>query len=240
MALAKVRLMSTETDDRRRRRTERRRDVMRTVVVDAVIDLLLQSGNRAMTMDEIADAADVSTASLYQYFPGKANLMAAVADRVVSTDAEYLNRAFDPRKAPLDELTAIGEAYLEFGLEHPGHFQLVAHPAAFAHLTERQAFRMTRSVSEFIDRVADVIRRGQDPSLPDGERFPAGDLDPRTTAEALHAAWNGLLWLSVRDDRLQRTGDQLRALAEVAARIVRRGLLSDAEDTTPAARSTTR
>jgi hypothetical protein len=99
---------------------------------------------------------------------------------------------------------------------------------------------MTRSVSEFIDRVADVIRRGQDPSLPAGERFPAGDLEPRATAEALHAAWNGLLWLSVRDDRLERTGDQLRALAQVATKIVRRGLLSDADDATTTARPTAR
>jgi len=224
---------AANSTDKAERRSQRRNEVMRTMIIDAALELVLGDAKREITMEEIADSAAVSTASLYNYFPGKKKeLYKALVHRVLTTDAAYMAWAFDYRKTPVEELNAIGHAYLKFGLENPGYFRLIAQPNTIVGLDSRQVGRLARSVSHFLDRVAEVIKRGQSHNLPDGARFADTDLDPRKVAEALHGAWNGVLGLSLRDDVLARKGDDLQELARIATTIVSRGLVS-APDQTP-------
>jgi len=217
---------SSTSADKAQRRSQRRNEVMRTMIIDAAVELLLGTEKTEITMEEIADSAAVSTASLYKYFPGKkTELFKALADRVIKTDARFTTQAFDDRKSPIDELIGIGHAYLRFGLEYPGYFRLIAQPSTIAGLDDRQLGRLARAVSHFLDRVAAVIRRGQRPDLPPTERII--EADPRAIAEVLHGAWNGVLELSLRDDDdvLARKKEELNALATLATAIVRRGLV---------------
>jgi len=207
---------------------------MRTVIVDATLGLLLGDDKREITMEDIAEAAAVSTASLYNYFPGKKNeLYKALVKRVLTTDAAYMARAFDLRKTPVEELNAVGEAYLRFGLENPGYFRLIAHPNTIVGLDDRQVERLARSVLRFLRRIAEIVERGQSPDLPDGIRLADTSLDPLKVAEVLHGAWNGVLGLSLRDDALARRGDELRELARIATTIVSRGLVSPGTSSEP-------
>ena len=220
-------------EDKAQRRNQLRREVMRTVIVDAALELLL-AGDREITMEEIADSAAVSTASLYNYFPGKKQeLYKALVHRVLTTDAAYMARAFDPRKTPVEELNALGEAYLKFGLEHPGYFRLIAQPNTIVGLDERQVERLARSVRRFLHRVAEIVERGQSEELPDGVRLPDTGLDAFKVAEVLHSTWNGVLGLSLRDDALGHAGDDLRELAQIATTIISRGLVSPPDSTQP-------
>jgi AcrR family transcriptional regulator len=218
--------MSDRTPSLRKRehRSKRVKDIRRDIIIDDALVLLLRDGRRAMTMEEIAKYTELSIGSLYKYFPnGRVELYDKLVDRLVTTDA--LDRAFDPDKTPIEELAGIGQAYLDFGLSHPGYFQLVAQPKVFGPLSDAQAERVAARVSKLIDRVAAVIERGQSPDLPDGERFAEG-LDARNTAEVLHGAWNGLLGLSVRGDALERNGDELTEFARLLTQIVRNGMVS--------------
>jgi len=200
---------------------------MRAAIVDVTLELLLGDDNHEITMEEIAEAAAVSTASLYNYFPGKKNeLYTELVHRVLTTDAAYMAWAFDSRKTPVEELNAVGEAYLRFGLENPGYFRLIAQPNTIVGLDDRQVERLSRSVLRFLRRVAEIIERGQSPDLPDGVRLPDTSLDPMKVAEVLHGTWNGVLGLSLRNDALGRQGADLRELARIATTIVSRGLVS--------------
>lgn len=215
----------TNPTDKRRRRTEQRQE-KRAEIIEATKDLLLRYGNRATTMDEIANEAGVATASLYRYFPyGKDELYEELIESVLALNEEALDPALDSEEAPVDALIEVGMAYLGFALKHPGAFQFVATPKVFGQLTDEQVKRIAFRVGRLVDRVAELIKRGQSSDLPEEQRI-AEDLDPREAAEFLHGAWNGLLGLSVRDDELERRGEGLLQLAAVGTGIVQYGMMS--------------
>jgi len=212
--------------DKRTVRKEARTKALREDVIKAAMELLARSAEPAMTMEEIADQAELSTATLYKVFPGKRHeINAKLIEHALKVDKEHLDEAFGMHESPVDELTAVGSAYLNFGLEYPGYFQVVAQPANFGFDLE-QARLLEERVNELVDRVADVVRRGQSHGAPGGPLFPDAKLDAGDIAQVLHGAWNGLIALSLRSDALQRDGTQLNKLAVVATTIVRRGLLS--------------
>lgn len=56
-------------------RRERKRMQTRRSLYDAAVELFLEKGYEATTMDEIAELADTSRATAYNYFPRKSNFL---------------------------------------------------------------------------------------------------------------------------------------------------------------------
>jgi AcrR family transcriptional regulator len=78
------------------RRARKRRET-RDRIADAAMKLFLDRGYEATTMDEVADAADVSRRSLFDYFPTKEDVLFARQDDFVIALGDEL------RKRPRDE-----------------------------------------------------------------------------------------------------------------------------------------
>ena len=58
-------------------RTERKKLETRQKIIDAAMELIRTQGFDAVTMEQIADAADVAKGTLYNYFPAKEAILAA-------------------------------------------------------------------------------------------------------------------------------------------------------------------
>jgi AcrR family transcriptional regulator len=58
----------------RKRRGRPRSEKAREAILDAAIELLLEEGVGEVTMDEVADRADVSKATIYRWWPSKETL----------------------------------------------------------------------------------------------------------------------------------------------------------------------
>lgn len=94
-------------------RAEKKRQV-REDILDAARELIEQRGYDNATMREIAGAARVSYQTLYNYFPTKAAILAAVLDDVIAQTAasiEALIDSYDGRL--LETLNAINRARLD-------------------------------------------------------------------------------------------------------------------------------
>jgi AcrR family transcriptional regulator len=77
------------------RRARKRRET-RDRIADAAIQLFLDRGYEATTLDDIADAADVSRRSLFDYFPTKEDvLFARQDDFIVALTGELAKRPAD-------------------------------------------------------------------------------------------------------------------------------------------------
>jgi len=74
----------TESLTPRKKPTQRRSRVTIDTIFEAAIQVLLANGLDKITTIQIADRAGVSIGSLYQYFPNKNALLAAVVKRHVS------------------------------------------------------------------------------------------------------------------------------------------------------------
>ena len=84
-------------------------------VLDAVLKILKRSGIAGVTTNHIAAVAGVSIGSVYQYFPDKRAIFAALHDHHVGEMARLVERTLvDHAAAPLDELVrALVEALIE-------------------------------------------------------------------------------------------------------------------------------
>jgi AcrR family transcriptional regulator len=86
----------------RRRPRQARAQVTVDAIVQATARVLVLEGYDRASTNRIALAAGVSIGSLYQYFPSKEALVAAVADAHVARMVATLTRAFD--RAPASDL----------------------------------------------------------------------------------------------------------------------------------------
>jgi AcrR family transcriptional regulator len=156
---------------------ERRRQETADHLVDAVLDLMAESGIDALTMEAVADRAGVSLRTVYRYFPDRTSLLVAALARhnesvpfVSPTSPEEIGAAYGEVIARFDETPAIVQAVL--------------------------AARVAGSVRW--DARAQRIREIEQALAPVCDRLPAEEA-ARATAVIVYLA-NALAWLSLRDE----------------------------------------
>ena len=174
-----------------------------------------------MTVEEIAERAGAAVGSIYNTFGSKAGLHAAVVQRALDVDREFMDLAYTADRDPVAQLYAAAEQYLGFALRHPEYFRMLAFPAEPGHYAAGRelAERLADSVAAQNDRMVDALRRG----IADGVLRP---VDPGQVATVLWAAWNGIVSLAWRPDRLRHDEAELRALLRSATDVIAHGLLA--------------
>jgi AcrR family transcriptional regulator len=113
------------------RRTVTRLDpaVRRTQIVESAARLFEHRDPLEVPFEEIADAAGVSRALVYNYFGDRGGLLAAVYLYHFDAVQAVVDEAVDPAAPREDQIRASVKAYLTFAAEHPGAWRLlhVAH-----------------------------------------------------------------------------------------------------------------
>jgi len=173
-----------------------------------------------VTVEEIADRAGVAIGSIYNHFGSKAGLQAAVVEHALDTDRHYMDRAYTAGRSPVEQIYAAAEQYLDFYLDHPEYFRMLAFPNEPGQYQAGQELseRLVRAVDEQNSRLVDALRQG----IETGALRP---VDPEEVATILWSAWNGIISLAWRPDTLRRPEPELRALLATATDIVATGLL---------------
>lgn len=96
---------------------------LREAMLQATVALIEERGPLAFTMAEAARLAGVSAAAPYRHFKGREDLLEEVARQGFLEFADRLEAAFDEgRPRPLTAFLRVGEAYLDFARERPGHY----------------------------------------------------------------------------------------------------------------------
>jgi len=197
-------------------RTTRRAAATRAAIVDAAEELLASGGPDAVTLEGIAERADVAVQTVYNRVGGRAAVLIAVAERALEDNRTYMDDAYAAPGTPVERIRAASVAYVRFAAERPHQFRLLAEPPDEPAALERVAALVDEQNAKLAAALADGVADG---SL-------AADLDPGTTATALWAAMNGVLGLSWRADRLRADASQLTELVAAVERVVLRGLLA--------------
>jgi len=92
---------------RRRQPTQERARETVSAILDAVIRMLRRGGSRAVTTNRIAEAAGVSIGSVYQYFPGKHAIFAALHERhIQQVDRALQQKIRESAGEPIEHLVA--------------------------------------------------------------------------------------------------------------------------------------
>ena len=104
--------------ERRVEEKERRR----AEIIDAAEQLYAEKGWDSVTMDQVAKRARLSRALLYVYFRDKEELLFGIGERAMQLLSERFEAAVARHALGLDQVEAIGRAYMAFAVEFPHYF----------------------------------------------------------------------------------------------------------------------
>lgn len=140
---------------RRAPRQERSRDTVK-VVLDAVERVVKREGVDALTTNRIADAAGVSIGSVYQYFPDKRSIFAALHQRHVEQVSQVIERTVAEHPATsLEKFTcALVKALMDLHDLEPGLHEIISEVVP----ESAQGFR--RALQATFERVISPLEQG--------------------------------------------------------------------------------
>ncbi len=175
--------------ERRQEEKERRR----SEILDAAEAVCSEVGWDAMTMDQVARKARLSRALLYVYFKDKTDLLFGICERALFTLTQRFGEAVGRHKRGLDQLQAIGRAYVAFSQEFPVYFEVVARcelltPEPTTDSNEAAAMTMGDSCRSLM---VDVVKAG----IADGSiRADVGE--PNVVSNVLWGFMHGVLQIT--------------------------------------------
>jgi AcrR family transcriptional regulator len=175
-------------------RRQEERDRRRAEIVDAAEALYAEVGWDAVTMDRVARRARLSRALLYVYFRDKSDLHFALVERALHALRGRFETAREGRARGIDEVEAIGRAYLAYAQELPHCFDACAryqaHTSADGTLQENESACIRAG-----HRVHEVFVGSLNRGVADGSiRSDLGN--PYLTALTLWAFSHGLIQIA--------------------------------------------
>jgi AcrR family transcriptional regulator len=99
-------------------------DDTREQILGAAAELFAEHGYE-VSMRKLAAAIGYTATTIYNYFDGKDDLIFAVVDQAFARFRSMLRTARESHEQPVDQLAAMGAAYLRFAAAHPQHYRLM-------------------------------------------------------------------------------------------------------------------
>jgi AcrR family transcriptional regulator len=168
------------------------KEEVRKKIVEAAYHLFLTKGYRGTTMDGIAAALGVTKPALYQYFPGKEDLFAAVAERGRQELVGTLERSYQNR-----DIRGGSEALFDaLSLYAPQFYGMFSEMLLMAPYNDRIRQILKEDLQGDVRVIERFISRQQETG------FVSSRHNAHMLAVACHAMINGLLFdMSVGMDK---------------------------------------
>jgi AcrR family transcriptional regulator len=184
---------STDTREKRVRAASRERRVvqkqeLREVILQAASDLFLERGYDGFSLRAVAELIGYSATTIYLHFKDKDELLFAVVDEGFRTFTAALAAAAGSVAEPAARIQAIGQAYVDFGLSHPAHYQLM--------FMQRPDFLLSYRPGECEPRIHGFgVLQGAVRQAIDAGAVPGGDAE--AYSDALWAMVHGVVALAI-------------------------------------------
>jgi len=135
----------------------------RQAILDAAIAILREHGAGALTVRSVASAAGCSTTGVYTWFGSKNGLVEAIF-------VDGFHRFHDAQQAVFDEhgmdLLALANAYREWALANPTHYQVMFQNAVPDFEPSEQARAVAWSTFDQLVDAAEATRRARHIAIP--------------------------------------------------------------------------
>lgn len=114
-------------------------EVRRELILDAAERVMTDRLPAEVTFEEIAGAADVSRALVYNYFSDRTGLLVALAERTLDRLDREVRGAVDAEADLAAQVEALGHAYTRHGRAHASTWTLLARSGLLDHPTVQGA-----------------------------------------------------------------------------------------------------
>ncbi|QYG91749.1 TetR/AcrR family transcriptional regulator [Iamia sp. SCSIO 61187] len=193
---------------------ERRVEAARLGIIDAAEELLAERGAHGVTLDAVAERADVVVQTIYNRVGGRAALLLAVTQRAIAENRAYVDAAYALPVPPVERIRAAMAAYVRFATDKPHQFRTVTNPPddpeVLAQVDDLIASHMTNLATALREAIAT------------GTISP--DFEPDVAAPALWAMASGVLSLDMRATGHPFSGDHRARMLDFFETLVERGM----------------
>lgn len=145
----------TQTPEARPRAGRLPRTARRAQLLDVALDVFVEQGYHAASMDEIAERAGVSKPVLYQHFPGKLDLYTALVSSAVDTVIEGVREALASTQDNRERVQASMRLWYDSVADREKAFRLVFESDLTSDPEVREL--VDRVTSESAAAIAEVI-----------------------------------------------------------------------------------
>ena len=176
-------------------RREREKEQRRQAILDAAELLFFKKGVEETTMDDVAEAAELSKGTLYLYFKNREDLYHGIYHRGLEVLKSYFEEALRSEGNGLRKVRAIGEAYYRFSQTHADYFHAMNEmdPGKVDHCDNESNGYKCHLLAEDVKK---LVARAVQIGIEDGSIRK--NLDPKQMAYLLWAQTTGVIQLISR------------------------------------------
>lgn len=99
--------------------------LVRQNILDNALELISEDGYDSFSMRKLANRLDMTATTIYQYFANKDELYLAVLQEGFELLFEAMKNAEQRKKDPLEKLTALTRAFVDFGIENANFYNIM-------------------------------------------------------------------------------------------------------------------
>jgi AcrR family transcriptional regulator len=186
---------------------ERKKREQRERILDTAITLVTAHGLQATRIEQIAERADISQTTFFNYFPSKADLVDALVDRLLDVLDVVLDEADASGASAPDRVRVIFAASADLeGLQQQLVRDLIAEAL-------RSPTKSRGSMDRMRTTFRDILSAGQ------AEGQVRDDQPAEALADAVVGLYTGVVVRWTADERYP-VSDRLRTMADLAADLV--------------------
>jgi AcrR family transcriptional regulator len=131
---------------------------LKNALIVAALKQIAARGPRALSLRKVARATGVSHASTYRHFPNKESVLATIAEQGFRKLSQAMRAAAQREREVLKILHRVGVAYVEFGVSHPHHLQVMFGDFIISH----EAYpSLVEASKEAYELLASAVQAGQ-------------------------------------------------------------------------------
>lgn len=171
-------------------RKEREKEHRKEEILDAAQRIFFEKGLGISTMDEIAEAAELSKGTLYLYYKSKEDLYLAVATRGFRALHEAFESILSEEQSVIKALVRITDKYIEFFDTNRNYLQMMNFlqaPHFHKQVSEEMRISCNDEAYKNWERIIDLFKRGVQ------EGLIRNDLDPVEVTTIIWSNTNTLL-----------------------------------------------
>jgi len=202
-------------------RRRREREVRRELAIDAAMSIYEEEGYHAITMEKIAERAELSRAALYLYFKNKEEILVSAILAHVDYFAEVLKEVYDNREKNKDQLLEkLWECFQKFYEKDPATF------------TAWQYFHQSDVIGNLSTELRDVLHEAGAKVVALQHKIVEYavsqkifiDCDHRALAEVIWSSFLGIIYIEQSKKVLSRKS-HLDSTQDVAKKVLSQGVL---------------
>ena len=210
-------LINTTRSERLREASSQRREhekqELREAILKAASELFLEQGYDRFSLRQVAERIGYSATTIYLYFKDKDDLLFTIVDQGFVQFGQRLEQAAASTTDPMKRIAAIGRAYIAFGLQNPGHYQLMF-MQRFDFLSGCRPGEETPRIDSF-----NILQQTVQQALDAGVLRPG---DVQSYSDTLWATVHGLVALAIATPMLDP--ERLQQAMDVAFTMIYEGL----------------